>query len=106
LGVGSVGWGRFHGGDEVLVEEDLANVGNVSTCISSIWESCTVEMGGTVDVGCTSGVVTREYRRECCDSELVGLLDASKEGRVDVVWVAVSVSGSDDSSIDSGAVTG
>jgi len=81
-------------------------VRDVTACISTVWESGAVEMSSGVDVGGTPRVVPREDGGEGCNSKIVRLLDAAEESGVDVIWIAISVSGGYNSSIDSGAITG
>jgi hypothetical protein len=55
----------------------------------------------TVDVGGTAGVVTGEDSLELDDTVVVGLLETTEEGSVDVgVVVGVPVSAGDDAGVD------
>jgi hypothetical protein len=51
LGVGVVGCGGFDEGDEVLVEEDLADVGGVRGCVALEQSAVGADQGGVGVVG-------------------------------------------------------
>ena len=52
----------------------------------------------------TPGVVTREDGGEGCNTKFVGLLDTTEEGGVEVIWILVSISTGNNSSVDSSAI--
>lgn len=130
LGVGVVRGGRFDEGDQVLVEEDLADVGGRGGAVAA--EEGTVGTdGGLVDVvredvnvggtcmfvlvdrwneaavleGLTAGVVTRDDRLVLCHAVHVGLDNTAQEGVVEVSEVVtVTVARSGDTTVNSGCL--
>lgn len=105
LGVGAV-WGDGIGfSDEILIEEDLSDVGNVSSSVGTVLIGGSVEVGEDVEVGGSAGVVTWEKGGELCDSLVRGWLKLSQEGGVQVAEVGrVSVTAGDNTRVDTGGV--
>lgn len=106
LGVGVVGGGQLDLGDEVLVEEGLADVaGVVVAAEGAVGVEGGVGVDHDVDVGGTAGVVAGEDGLELGDAVRVGLLDAAEPGVVDVGLVgAVAVSAGHDARVDTGGI--
>lgn len=105
LGVDRVDARGLDLGDEVLVEEGLADVADVG----GVDEGAVVEGRGVgvdqdVDVGGPARVVAREERFERCRAVGVGLLHAAEEGGVDVGRVTVAVAAGHDARVDAGRV--
>lgn len=106
LGVGVVGLELLDGGDEVLVEEDLTDpvgVRGVEAADGVVLEDLGLVggVGEDVDVGSTTGVVTGEDGLELRNTILVGLLETTEEGRVEVgLVVRVSVSAGTNTGVD------
>lgn len=92
LGVGGVGLVLFDGGDEVLVEEELADpvgVRGVDAAEGVVGEDLGFvgRVGEDVDVGSAAGVVAGEDGVELGDAVFVGFLDTAEEGFVEVALV-------------------
>lgn len=106
MGVGVVGLELLDGGDEVLVEEDLTDpvgVGGVEAADGVVLEDlCLVGgVGEDVDVGGAAGVVAGEDSLELGDTLLVGLLETTEEGGVEVgVVVGVAVAAGGNTGVD------
>lgn len=111
--VAHIRFGGFDLGNEVLVEEDLADVRGGSGEVSGIFEQGAVGaddggvgvVGENVNVSGTAGVVTREGGFELDDTVDVGLLQSAVEGVVEVgSVVGVSVSAGGNARVDASAV--
>lgn len=106
LGVGAVGRGLLDGADEVLVEEELADVGGLGAVEAG--DGVVLQDGGLVggvaedvDVGGAAGVVTREEGLELDDTLFVAGLDSAQESGVEVRGVIlVAVSAGRDTGVD------
>lgn len=106
LGVGVVGGEKLDLGDQVLVEEGLANVaGIVVHAQGLVGEQSGVGVDHDVDVGGTAGVVTGEDGLELSNTIIVGQLDTTQPGVVDVGLVgAVTVAAGNNTGVDTGRV--
>lgn len=106
LGVGVVGGEGLDGGDEVLVEEGLADVGSGDLVAEgAVGVEGGVVVDHQVDVGGTGGVVAGEDGLELGNTILIGGLDAAEPGLVDVGLVGgVTVTAGDDAGVDTGGV--
>ena len=127
LSVGDVGLDGFGIGDELLVEEELANVGDVAASqglvllvdggvdVSKDYQRVSplsffyrlVDAIGlhTVDVSSASSVVTREGGVELQNTVLVTELDTAEHGVIDVARVSsVAVAASDYTTVDTSTV--
>lgn len=76
--------GSLHLADQVLVEEELANVGDVSAGQSVIRQDVGVRVGDDMDMGRTAGVVTGEQSLELGHAVRVRFLNAAQERLVEV----------------------
>lgn len=91
---GVVGVSGLNLGDQVLVEEELTNVGNRSAGDSAVAEERSVHGADDVDVSSTAAVVTGEDRLKGSDAVLVGLLETTESHVVkvgDIVAISVAV---------------
>lgn len=113
LRVARIRFGGFDLGNEVLVEEDLADVRGGGGEVSGIFEQGAVGaddggvgvVGEDVNVSGTASVVTREGGFELDDTVDVGLLQSAVEGVVEVrSVVGVSVSAGGNARVDASAV--
>lgn len=105
LGVGAVGCNGLDLGDEVLVEEDLADVGDDTASDGVVAKDGGILVGEDVDVSGTAGVVTGEDGVECCDTVGVCLLETTEESLVDVGKIAgVTVATGNDTRVYTGRV--
>lgn len=105
LGVARVRGDGIGFGDEILIEEDLSNVGDVSSSIGTVLIGSSVEMGEDVEVGGSAGVMTWEEGGKLCDSLVRGWLKLSHEGGVQVAEVGrVSVTAGDNTRVNTGGV--
>lgn len=84
MSVGGVWGGSFDEGDEILVEEELSDVGDISTIVCAVRVRCSVEVSKNVDVGGSASIVTWEQGGELCNTLSVGWLETTEEGLVDV----------------------
>lgn len=88
-----------------MVEEDLADVRGGSATVGAVAEDGAVEVSQDVDVGGTAGVVTWEDGGELGDTVILGGLETTEEGGVDVRGVrAVTVAACDNAGVDTGGV--
>lgn len=101
LGVGRVRRRRLHLGDQVLVEEQLADVRDGAAGEGLVGVGRRVDVRQDVDVRRATRVVAREQRHELQHAVVVGDLD-SAQGRVVQVGrvVGVAVVLSDDAAVD------
>lgn len=91
--------------DEVLVEEELADVRHVAAGQGAVGQLVGACVGDDVDVGGAAVVVAGEDGLEGCDTVGVRLGDAAEEGGVDVGGVSVvAVAAGDDAAVDAGRV--
>lgn len=105
MGVGGVRRNGFDLSDQVLVEEKLADVADVSTSIGTVLVLSAVEVGEDVDVSGTRSVVAGEEGQELSHTLLVSRLKTAQESVVEVGCVAaVTVTGCDDSRVNTGGV--
>ena len=88
-GVGIVGvWSEsVDFGDKVLVEEELSDVSDATTCVCAVGENRTVKMCLNVYMGCSSRVVTGEDTLILDDTIRVSGLQSTEKGLVDVRFV-------------------
>lgn len=92
MGVGVVRGGELNSGDEVLVEEELADVGDDSSTVRTVGVGCSVEVCEDVDVRSAGGVVAWDDGREGCNTLRVCGLEPAEESGVEVGCVgAISV---------------
>lgn len=104
-GAGVVGEGSLDLGDQVLVEEELADVGDVAASKGVVGQNMGVGMSNDVNVSGTARVVTGENGLELGNTIGVGLLDSTKEGLVQVGGiVAVAVHRALDTGVDTGGI--
>lgn len=106
LGVGVVGGEKLDLGDQVLVEEGLANVTSIVVHAQGlVGEQRGVGVNHDVDVGGTAGVVAREDGLELSNTIIVGQLDTTQPGVVDVGLVgAVTVAAGNNTGVDTGRI--
>lgn len=105
LRIGGVGGSSFDFGDEILVEEELSNMGDVATPIGTVGVGGAIEVGEDVDVVCAGGVVAWEESSELGNAERIRWLEAAKEGCVDVGGVrGITVAGGDNTGVDTSAI--
>jgi hypothetical protein len=105
LGVGGVRLVELDLGDQVLVEEELADVRNLTTGKSVVGQDGGIQGGQDVNVGGTASVVAREGADELGNSVLVGADETAAEGIVKVGGVAaVTVAAGYDTGVHSSAV--
>lgn len=92
----------IHLSNNVLVEEQLAGVSDVSTDNCVVRKFGGAQVGDDMDVSSTTTIMAWKDGLKCCYSVLVGFLNAS-QGRVVQVCgvVAVAVAISDNTSVDS-----
>ena len=76
--------GSLNLADQILVEEELANVGDVSAGQSVIGQDVGVRVGDDMDMGRTAGVVTGEQSLELGHAVRVRFLNAAQERLVEV----------------------
>lgn len=107
LGVGGVWGDGISFSDEILIEEDLADVRNVSASIGTVLIGCAVEVGEDVEVGGSAGVVTWEEGGELGDSLIRCRLELSQECGVQVAEVGrVSITAGDNTGVDTCGIAG
>ena len=105
MSVGRVWRGEFNRGDQILVEEQLSDVGNISSAISTVGIGSSVEVSKNVDVRCTAEVVAWEESGELSNTQGVCGLQTAKESSVDVSGVGrVSITRGDDAGVDTSGV--
>lgn len=106
LGIGIVDGLFLDGVDEVLVEEELAYVGDVASVVGSVLEDGAVKVHGDVDVRGTTRVVAGEVGDELGDAGGVSDAVAAEEGVVQVARISETstISTRHDAPIDSGSV--
>jgi hypothetical protein len=98
--------GSLHLGDEVLVEEKLAYMRDLSTSESVVGQNMSLGVGNNMDVGGTARVVTREEGIELGHALRVSLLDSTGKRLVQIgCVVAVSIHAALDAGVDAGGVT-
>ncbi len=91
--------------DEVLAEEEQADMGHVAATIGAVCVGCAVEMGEDVDVCCAGGVMAWEEGGELRDAFCIGGLVTVQKCRVDIGGVGgFTVSVGDNVGIDAGGV--
>lgn len=88
LGVGAVGRGLLDGRDELLVEEDLANVVRLAHDVGRVGQDLRVLADQQVDVVGAALVVAGEDGVELDDAVGVGLLNTAQEGGVEAALAA------------------
>lgn len=85
LSVRRVGRRSFYLRDKALVKEDLANMRDVVSDVSTVVEERAVGLvSHDVDVVSTTRVVSREDCQPLGDTIFVSLLNATEEGRIDI----------------------
>lgn len=105
VGVLAVRRELIHLGDEGLVEEELAGVGNGSSSKSAVAELSSANVSNNVDVSSTAAIVPGENGVETCDTVGVGLLDTAKGSVIKVGPVCgVAVAIANDAAVDTGGV--
>lgn len=105
LSVGGVWRGEFNRRDQILVEEQLSDVGNISSAISTVGIGSSVEVSKNVDVRCTAEVVPWEESGELSNTQGVRGLQTTKESSVDVGGVGrVSITRGDNAGVDPSGV--
>lgn len=82
-------------------------MGDDSATIGTISIGSPVEVNEDVDMVGARGVVTREESLELCDSFIIGGLETSEEGGVDVSSISgISISSGDNTTVNTSGVAG
>ena len=125
--VGGIWRCRFNFGDEVLIKEDLADMGDIAATIRSVVVDGAIKVGKDVDVVCPRSVMAWEQGGELSNSEIVcrvlavgtlkclagdlGLrvtcgLQTTQKSLIDVCTVlgTISIARSDDARVDASGV--
>lgn len=104
-GTGVVGVGSLNFGNQVLVEEELTDVGDVTTSQGVVGQNMGIGVSDNVNVGSAAGVVTGENGLELGHAIGVGLLDSTEEGLVEVGGIiTVAVHRALDTRVDTSSV--
>lgn len=103
--VGVVGVGGLDLLNEILVVEELSNVGGVATSKGVVGQESGVDVSNDVVVGSAAVIVTREEGQEGNDTILISALNTTKESGVVIGKVGgVTIARGDKARVDTGSI--